>query len=113
MGEGRAIAMSVDPNTSDDVCSFCRHADWALREKKPYSGQRMDKARAARRAAVSALPASATPSDTAALIEAGRAMWRCFAQNSYPDIADINYWHDLFFDGAAIIEKEKGNERAG
>ena len=24
--DGRAIAMSVDPNTSNDVCSFCRHS---------------------------------------------------------------------------------------
>lgn len=26
MKDGRAIAMSVDPNTSNDVCTFCRHA---------------------------------------------------------------------------------------
>lgn len=24
--DGRAIAMSVDPNVSDDVCTFCQHA---------------------------------------------------------------------------------------
>jgi hypothetical protein len=26
--DGREIAMSVDINTSDDVCTFCRHAQW-------------------------------------------------------------------------------------
>lgn len=26
MSDGRMIAMSVDPNTSNDVCTFCRHA---------------------------------------------------------------------------------------
>lgn len=26
MADGRAIAMSVDPNISDDVCTFCQHA---------------------------------------------------------------------------------------
>ena len=26
MKDGRAIAESVDPNISDDVCTFCRHA---------------------------------------------------------------------------------------
>lgn len=25
---GYDIAMSVDPNTSDDVCTFCRHGQW-------------------------------------------------------------------------------------
>lgn len=25
MKDGRAIAMSVDPNVSDDVCTFCQH----------------------------------------------------------------------------------------
>jgi hypothetical protein len=24
--DGRRIALSVDPNTSNDVCTFCRHA---------------------------------------------------------------------------------------
>lgn len=24
--DGRSIAMSVDPNVSNDVCTFCRHA---------------------------------------------------------------------------------------
>lgn len=27
MKTGREIAMSVDPNKSDDVCTFCRHAE--------------------------------------------------------------------------------------
>lgn len=27
--DGREIAMSVDPNTSNDVCTFCRHASWS------------------------------------------------------------------------------------
>ena len=26
---GRQIAAAVDPNVSDDVCTFCVHADWA------------------------------------------------------------------------------------
>ena len=26
--DGRDIALSVDPETSDDVCTFCRHGDW-------------------------------------------------------------------------------------
>lgn len=26
MKDGREIAASVDPNVSDDVCTFCRHA---------------------------------------------------------------------------------------
>ena len=26
--DGRAIAESIDPNVSDDVCTFCVHADW-------------------------------------------------------------------------------------
>lgn len=26
MKDGYQIAMSVDPNTSDDVCTFCQHA---------------------------------------------------------------------------------------
>lgn len=26
MSDGRRIALSVDPNTSDDVCTFCKHA---------------------------------------------------------------------------------------
>lgn len=26
--DGREIALSVDPNTSNDVCTFCRHAEW-------------------------------------------------------------------------------------
>jgi hypothetical protein len=32
---GREIAMSVDPNTSDDVCTFCRHADWGTLVDQP------------------------------------------------------------------------------
>lgn len=27
--DGRAIAMSVDPNVSNDVCTFCVHVDLA------------------------------------------------------------------------------------
>ena len=30
--DGRDIAMSVDPNTSDDVCTFCRHSEWEDKE---------------------------------------------------------------------------------
>ncbi len=31
MKDGRAIALSVDPETSNDVCSFCRHvSEWAI-----------------------------------------------------------------------------------
>ena len=26
MKDGRAIANSIDPNVSDDVCTFCQHA---------------------------------------------------------------------------------------
>lgn len=29
MPDGRAIADSVDPNVSDDVCSFCQHAKFS------------------------------------------------------------------------------------
>jgi hypothetical protein len=28
MTDGRAIAESVDPNTSNDVCTFCRFSEW-------------------------------------------------------------------------------------
>ena len=28
MPDGREIALSVDPNTSDDVCTFCRSAEF-------------------------------------------------------------------------------------
>lgn len=26
--EGHEIAMSVDPNVSNDVCTFCKHSQW-------------------------------------------------------------------------------------
>ncbi len=29
MADGREIAARVDPNTSNDVCTFCRHATFA------------------------------------------------------------------------------------
>lgn len=28
MSDPRDIALSVDPNTTNDVCTFCRHAAW-------------------------------------------------------------------------------------
>lgn len=29
MKDGREIAMSVDPNVSNDVCTFCRHGKFS------------------------------------------------------------------------------------
>lgn len=30
--DGYEIAMSIDPNVSDDVCTFCRHAEWPAKD---------------------------------------------------------------------------------
>ena len=30
--DGREIAASVDPNTSDDVCTYCRHSEFTRGE---------------------------------------------------------------------------------